>query len=54
MKIRRTISIDKGDLDTLKPFLDANGGNLSLALRQLISEYRQSSMIVNILPISKK
>ncbi len=41
MKVRRTISIDKGDLDTLKTFLDSNGNNLSLALRQLINNYRQ-------------
>ncbi|KCZ73263.1 hypothetical protein ANME2D_00328 [Candidatus Methanoperedens nitroreducens] len=41
MKVRRTISIDKSDLDALKPFLDANGNNLSLALRQLIDEHRQ-------------
>jgi hypothetical protein len=41
MKVRRTISIEKGDLETLKPFLDSNGNNLSLALRQLIDHYRQ-------------
>jgi hypothetical protein len=41
MKIRRTISIDKNDLATLKPILDSNGNNLSLAIRQLIDNYRQ-------------
>lgn len=41
MKVRRTISIDRGDLDVLKPLLDSNGNNLSHALRQLISEHRQ-------------
>jgi hypothetical protein len=40
-KIRKTISIDKDDLETLKSFLDSNGNNLSLALRQLINKYRQ-------------
>jgi hypothetical protein len=40
-KIRKTISIDKKDLETLKQFLDSNGNNLSLALRQLINDYRQ-------------
>lgn len=48
MKIRRTISIDKGDLDTLKPFLDINGGNLSLALRHMIGEYKERSKIADI------
>ncbi|NJD77863.1 MAG: hypothetical protein FIB08_12340 [Candidatus Methanoperedens sp.] len=43
MKIRRTISIDKNDLDALKPFLEASGDNLSMALRKLISEYRQQN-----------
>jgi hypothetical protein len=46
MKIRRKISIDKGDLDTLKPFLDSNGGNLSLALRQMIGGYRESNAMM--------
>lgn len=41
MKIRRTISIDKNDLDLLKPLLESNGDNLSHALRQLINERRQ-------------
>jgi hypothetical protein len=40
-KIRKTISIDKKDIEILKPFLDSNGNNLSLALRQLINDYRQ-------------
>lgn len=48
MKIRRTISIDKSDIDTLKPLLDSNGNNLSLALRQLISEHRQRLKIAEI------
>ncbi|VVB95273.1 Uncharacterised protein [uncultured archaeon] len=43
MKIRRTISIDKNDLDTLKPFLESSGDNLSMALRKLISDYRQQN-----------
>ncbi len=43
MKIRRTISIDKSDLEALKPFLDSNGNNLSLALRQMIDHYRQET-----------
>ena len=41
MKIRRTISIDKNDLATIKPILDSNGNNLSHAIRQLIDNYRQ-------------
>ncbi len=41
MKIHKTISIDKKDLDALKPFLDSNNDNLSLALRQMINDYRQ-------------
>ncbi|MBU3965936.1 MAG: hypothetical protein KKG76_00960 [Euryarchaeota archaeon] len=43
MKVRRTISIDKNDLDALKPILNSNGNNLSLALRQLINEYKQKT-----------
>ncbi len=43
MKIRRTISIDKSDLETLKPFLNSSGNNLSLALRHLIDHYRQET-----------
>lgn len=41
MKVRRTISIDKTDLDVLKPLLESNGDNLSLAIRHLIDEHRQ-------------
>ncbi len=41
MKLRRTISIDKSDLEILKPFLNSSGDNLSLALRHLIDHYRQ-------------
>lgn len=41
MKVRRTISLDKVDLDILKPILDSNGNNLSQALRQVIDEHRQ-------------
>lgn len=41
MKVRRTISINKEDFDTLKPLLNSNGNNLSLALRQVINDYRQ-------------
>ncbi len=40
MKVRRTISIDKTDLDALKPLLDSNGNNLSHAIRHLINEHR--------------
>jgi hypothetical protein len=47
MKIRMTISIDKGD-ETLKPFLDSNGGNLSLALRQMIGESDRGQMRMGI------
>jgi hypothetical protein len=48
MKIRRTISIDKNDLATLKPILDSNGNNLSLAIRQLIHNYRQEDNLKKI------
>lgn len=43
MKIRRTISIDRNDLETIKPILESNGNNLSLAIRQLVKEYRQKT-----------
>lgn len=49
MKVRRTISIDKKDLDALKPLLDSNGNNLSHALRHLIKEYSEK---VNLSKIS--
>src|SRR5574337_1653760 len=45
MKIRKTVSVDKGDLETLKPLLNSSGNNLSLALRQLIEEYRQKATL---------
>lgn len=48
MKIRRTVSIDKGDLEALKPLLDSSGNNLSLALRKLIDEYRQNTVMSRI------
>ncbi len=48
MKVRRTISIDKEDLDTLKPLLNSNGNNLSLALRQVINDYRQRNTMSGI------
>jgi hypothetical protein len=48
MKIRRTISIDKNDLATIKPILDSNGNNLSLAIRQLIDNYRQEDNLKKI------
>lgn len=41
MKVRRTISIDKKDLDALKPLLDTNGNNLSHAVRNLIKEHSE-------------
>ncbi len=41
MKVRRTISIEMSDLDTLKPLLDSNGNNLSHAMRHLINEHKQ-------------
>jgi len=43
MKVRRTVSVDKGDLEALRPLLESNGNNLSLALRKLIEEYRQKT-----------
>lgn len=43
MKVRRTISLDKQDLEALKPFLDSTDNNLSKALRQLIEEYKQKT-----------
>jgi hypothetical protein len=45
MKVRRTISIDKSDLDALKPILDSNGDNLSLAIRHLINEHKMKTDI---------
>lgn len=45
MKVQRTISIDEGDLKTLKPFLDSNNSNLSQAIRQLINDYRQMTSL---------
>ncbi len=41
MKIRRTISVEKSDIDTLKPLMDSCGNNLSQALRHLIDYYRK-------------
>lgn len=41
MKVRRTISIDKKDLEALKPLLDLNGNNLSHAVRNLIKEHTE-------------
>lgn len=41
IKIRKTISIEYSDLKSLKPFLDATGNNLSLALRKLIESYNE-------------
>lgn len=43
MKVRKTISIDKTDLDTLKPLLDSNGNNLSRAIRHLMNEHKQKT-----------
>ena len=48
MKVRRTISIDKTDLEALKPLLDSNGNNLSHAIRYLINENRQKTNISRI------
>jgi len=45
MKVRRTISIDKSDLDALKPILDSNGNNLSLAIRHLVNEHKTKTDI---------
>ncbi len=45
MKIRRTISIDKSDLETLKPFLDSTDNNLSKAIRQLIDEHKKQASV---------
>lgn len=48
MKVRRTISINKEDFDTLKPILNSNGNNLSLALRQVINDYSQRNAMSGI------
>ncbi|MFZ3170191.1 MAG: hypothetical protein WA130_21475 [Candidatus Methanoperedens sp.] len=48
MKIRKTISMESNDLKTLKPFLDATGDNLSLALRKLIESYNEQKSMSSI------
>lgn len=48
MKIRKTISLDSDDVKTLKPFLESNGNNLSLALRKLIESYKQQTSLNSI------
>ncbi len=48
MKIRKTISLDNDTVKTLKPFLEANGNNLSLALRKLIESYKQQTSMSGI------
>ncbi|HIH44984.1 MAG TPA: hypothetical protein HA257_07930 [Candidatus Methanoperedenaceae archaeon] len=45
MKERKSISIDRKDLETLKPFLASSGDNLSLAIRNLIEHYRSANRI---------